>query len=99
MVNPFDLEQTSLVHSASDLIATDAVKHELVGAKSLVEYRFMSFVKENLLSDYLDLFATIKKAKLKTFSSDLKPGTMFTSKGKETYVLTCCSLSIAGTLI
>ena len=62
MANPFDVKLTSLVHLASGSIATDVVQHELLGAKSLGEDRFMSFVKENLLVNLPDLFATIKKA-------------------------------------
>lgn len=43
----------------------------------------MKFVKQNLLCDTPDLFDTIKKTKLQTFSSALKPTKTTTSKGKE----------------
>ena len=83
MVNPFDLEQTSLVHLASGVVATDAVKQDLLGAKSIGQERFLTFVKDNIVSESPDVFATIKKAKLKTFSSDMKRLSVPTSKGKE----------------
>jgi hypothetical protein len=83
MANPFDVEQTSLIHLASGSIASDAVQQDLLGARSFGEDCFTSFVNKNILSDSPDLFATIKKAKLKTFSSDLKPVKTSTSKGKE----------------
>lgn len=83
MVNPFDKEQTNLIHLASGVIAPCAVQHDLLCAKSLGEKRFMQFVGENLLSDTPDLFDTIKKTKLQTFSSSQKPTKTATSKGKE----------------
>ena len=83
MVNPFDKEQTNLIHLASGIIAPCAVQHDLLCAKSLGEKRFMQFVGENLLSDTPDLFDTIKKTKLQTFSSSQKPTKTATSKGKE----------------
>ncbi len=84
MVNPSDTEQTNLIHLASGVIAPDGVQHDLLCAKSLLgEKRFMQFVRENLLSDTPDIFDTIKKTKLQTFTSALKPTKVATLKGKE----------------
>ena len=82
MVNPFDTTQPNLVHLASGVIAPAAIRHDLLSAKSLGEERFRVFVQENL-SDKPDVFDTIQKTKLQTFSSALKPTKITTSKGKE----------------
>ena len=82
MVNHFEVVQDNLIQLSSGSIASDSVQHELLNAKSFGEGCFLSFVKENLLSDSPDLFAPII-AKLKTFSSDLKPVMTTSSKGKE----------------
>lgn len=83
MVNPFDTTQPNLVRLASDIIAPAAVQHDLQSAKSLGEERFRVFVQENLLSDKPDVFNTMQKTKLRTFSSALKPTKTTTLKGKE----------------
>ena len=83
MVNPFDTEQSNLVHLASGVIASPTAQHDLLCAKSIGEERFLTYVRENLLSDTPDLFDSIKKNKLQTFSSALKPTKTVTSKGKE----------------
>ena len=83
MVNPFDTTQPNLVHLASGVIAPAAIQNDLLSAKSLGEERFRVFVQENLLSDKPDVFDTIQKTKLQTFSSALKPAKTTTSKGKE----------------
>ena len=83
MVNPFDTTQPNLVHLASGVIAPAAIQHDLLSAKSLGEERFRVFVQENLLSDKPDVFDTIQKTKLQTFSTALKPTKTTTSKGKE----------------
>ena len=83
MVNPFDTTQPNLVHLASGVIAPAAIQHDLLSAKSLGEERFRVFVQENLLSDKPDVFDTIQKTKLQTFSLTLKPTKTTTSKGKE----------------
>ena len=83
MVKPFDTTQPNLVHLASGIIARAAVQHDLLSAKSLGEERFRVFVQENLLGDKPDVFDTIQKTKLRTFSSAVKPTKTTTLKGKE----------------
>ena len=61
MVNPFDTEQSDLIHLASGVIAPPTVQRDLLCAKSIGEERFVKYVQENLLSDSPNLFENIKK--------------------------------------
>ena len=71
MVNPFqaDDEITDLIHLSSGLVATPDVTADLLGTKQRGEECVTGFLKDRLLVSEPDIFSTIPRLKLKTFSS------------------------------
>ena len=82
MINPFEADQEELVSLASGAVLEDDVADNLLRAEGIGEEQFNAFVKENLLSEEPDIFTTLKRNKLQTFSS-AKKSTVKDSKGKE----------------
>ena len=72
MVNPFEPGRTELVHLTSGLVATENVRTDLLKANHIGEERLESFITDRLFVPEPDIFATIRKVKLKTFSSMTK---------------------------
>lgn len=72
MVNPFEPGRTELVHLTSGVVATDDVRTDLLKANCIGEERLQTFLTDKLLVSEPDIFATIPKVKLKTFSSMAK---------------------------
>lgn len=69
MVNPFEYEEDELINIASGAVATKEVETDLENAKSRGESEFTTFCHKRLQKGDMDFFATLKKMKLKTFSS------------------------------
>ena len=82
-INPFELDQSEMVHITSGIIANDKVKNDLQNVKAIGEERLSVFVQTKLLSKEPDIFAAIQKTKLHTFSSLTKPVSTTKAKGKE----------------
>ena len=82
MINPFEADQEELVSLPSGAVLEDNVADNLLRAEEIGEEQFNAFVKENLLSEEPDIFTTLKRNKLQTFSS-AKKSTAKDSKGKE----------------
>ena len=85
MLNPFKWCEKSLVNICSGKVASDEVEFDLINAEAIGEERLNLFVKENILTSDADLFTTMKRNNLKTFSSkakklNKKDGTLKTSK-------------------
>ena len=74
MVNPFetDTEITDMIHLSSGLVATPDVKADLLRTKRRGEECVIAFLKDRLLVSEPDIFSTIPKLKMKTFSSMAK---------------------------
>ncbi|CAB4023481.1 Hypothetical predicted protein [Paramuricea clavata] len=74
MVNPFetDTEITDMIHLSSGLVATPDVKADLLRTQQRGEECVTAFLKDRLLVSEPDIFSTIPKLKLKTFSSMAK---------------------------
>jgi L-lactate utilization protein LutC len=85
MVNPFetDTEITEMIHLSSGLTATPDVKEDLLRTKQRGEECVIAFLKERLLVPEPDIFSTIPKLKLKTFSSMAKKVKVSSTKGTE----------------
>ena len=86
MVNPFCTDQKQLLSLASGVLVDAEVADSLLGAEELGEKQFLEFKSNNLMSDKPDLFQTIKRNKLQTFSSS-KSSRVMSSKGKESGVV------------
>ena len=82
MINPFEADQEELVSLATGAVLENDVADSLLRAEEIGEEQFQTFVKKNLLSEEPDIFTTLKKNKLPTFSS-AKNATVKDSKGKE----------------
>ena len=82
MINPFEADQEELVSLATGALLENDVADSLLRAEEIGEEQFQTFVKKNLLSEEPDIFTTLKKNKLPTFSS-AKNATVKDSKGKE----------------
>jgi hypothetical protein len=78
-INPFELDQSEMVHITSGIIANDKVKNDLQNVKSIGDL-LSAFVQTKLLSKEPDIFAAIQKTKLHTISSLTKP--VSTTKAK-----------------
>lgn len=70
MRNPFIGEQIGLVNISSGVEVDASTAEGSLNAEELGEQQFIEFCKENLFTDDPDIFNTIKKNKLKTFSSN-----------------------------
>ena len=69
MANPFDIEQDELINLASGEVLETVAANRLLIAEELGEKQFLKFMEENLFSKEPNLFATLEKNKLQTFSS------------------------------
>lgn len=80
MINPFSSDHDGLVNITSGVeLQKDAAKN-LLDANSLGENQFTAFCEDNLLGDNRDIYAKIKRNKLRTFSCKSKKVT--DSKGQ-----------------
>ena len=85
MVNPFeaDDEITDLIHLSSGLVATPDVTADLLETKERGEECVTAFLKDRLLVSEPDIFSTIPRLKLKTFSSMARKVKVTSAKGVE----------------
>ncbi|CAB4001807.1 Hypothetical predicted protein [Paramuricea clavata] len=70
MTNPFIGEQIGLVNISNGMEVDAFTADGILNAEELGEYQFSEFCQKNLFTDDPDIFNSIKKNKLKTFSSD-----------------------------
>ena len=70
MTNPFIGEQTGLVNISNGVEVDASTADGILNAEELGEYQFSEFCQKNIFTDDPDIFNSIKKNKLKTFSSD-----------------------------
>ena len=70
MTNPFIGEQTGLVNISNGVEVDASTADGILNAEELGEYQFSELCQKNLFTDDPDIFNSIKKNKLKTFSSD-----------------------------
>ena len=86
-----------MVHLTSGVVANEKVKNDLLNVKKIGEERLCAFVETNLLSEEPDIFATIQKTKLQTFSSLTKP--VSTTKAKDKEISLKSSRNLMGKLL
>ena len=60
VVNPFEIDQSELLHLTSGLVATKDVRSELLTAKQLGEEHLKAFIKDKLDVSNPDIFSTTK---------------------------------------
>ncbi|XP_028391978.1 uncharacterized protein LOC114516648 isoform X2 [Dendronephthya gigantea] len=85
MINPFETDNdiTEMIHLSSCLVATQEVKNDLLTTKQRGEECVTAFLRDRLLVQEPDIFSTIPKLKLKTFSSMTKKVKVSSAKGVE----------------
>ena len=81
MLNPFERDKEELVHLASGAVANSTIATDMKTMLEKGQFAEENFVKENLLGSEPNIYATIKKTKLETFSSLGKTVTNKTKKG------------------
>ena len=69
MINPFEYEEEELLHITSGAVATEEVEKDLQSAYDRGEAAFIALCKECLQTQKVDLLTSMKKLKLKTFTS------------------------------
>eukprot|EP00794_Sanderia_malayensis_P013136 gene13136-14488_t len=84
MTNPFGIQEESMLNIASGVVAAPAICKDMLSAKEIGETKCKAFINDQLLTESPDLFAPIKAAKLKTFSTINTVSKVLTSKGQET---------------
>lgn len=69
MINPFEYEEEELLHIISGTVATEEVEKDLQSAYDRGETAFIALCNERLQTRKVDLLTSMKKLKLKTFTS------------------------------
>ncbi|CAB4008051.1 Hypothetical predicted protein [Paramuricea clavata] len=69
MINPFEYEEEELLHITSGTVATEEVEKDLQSAYDRGEAALIAICKERLQTREVDLLTSMKKLKLKTFTS------------------------------
>lgn len=69
MINPFDNDYQGLVHLASGAVATSTVTDDMKTMLIRGESAAVDFMKTNIVGEESNIYMTIKKTGLKTFSS------------------------------
>ena len=82
MVNPFDNEHEDVVHLASGTVASLAVSDDMKTMLEKGENAAINFMKTNIVGEAPNIYSTIKKTNLKTFSSLGKKVTSRSTKGQ-----------------
>ncbi|XP_071822275.1 uncharacterized protein [Apostichopus japonicus] len=82
MINPFEPDQHQLVNISSGVVATDDVCEDLLSAQEVGETAVQAYCKERLQQGDKDVFATLRKCNLKSFTSMVKK-VKSNQKGKE----------------
>ena len=93
MVNPFQIDQETLVNLASGVVIEDQVADDPLNAEKLGEEQFSTFIKTKVMGDKPDIFSKISQNKIKTFSSTTKNTRVKNSKGEEVSLKSVCSLT------
>ncbi|XP_028417357.1 uncharacterized protein LOC114541751 [Dendronephthya gigantea] len=82
MVNPFDNDHESLVHIASGVVASSDIEDDMKHMVDKGKTAFTSFFENNIIGEKPNIYSTIKKTNLKTFSCLGKKVTSKNSKGQ-----------------
>ena len=82
MVNPFENEHADLVHLASGTVASPAVADDMKTMLEKGKSASINFMKTNIIGEDPNIYSTIKKTNLKTFSYLGKKVTSKSTKGK-----------------
>ena len=82
MVNPFENEHADLVHLASRTVASPAVADDMKTMLEKGKSASINFMKTNIIGEDPNIYSTIKKTNLKTFSYLGKKVTSKSTKGK-----------------
>lgn len=82
MTNPFESDKDELVHLASGAVATPAVVEDMKMMLEKGRMKADEFMKTKIVGDEPNIYATIKKTKLETFSSLGKKVTNKNTKGE-----------------
>ena len=81
MRNSFEVEE-NMVNIANGKVATANISKDMTCAQEIGEQKCMTFIKECILDEELDLFAKLETTKLKTFSTVDKKARVTTGKGQ-----------------
>ncbi len=82
MTNPFDDDLEDLVNISSGEIATPGVCNDLLKCLEIGEQKFNEFVTQKVTSEQPDIFTTIQKTNLNTFSKKRANTRVITKQGK-----------------
>lgn len=83
MINPFDNDYQGLVHLASGAVATSTVTDDMKTMLIRDESTAVDFMKMNIVGEEYNIYMTIKKTGLKTFSSIGKKGQIVALKNSK----------------
>lgn len=82
MVNPFENEHADLVHLASGTVASPAIADDTKTMLEKGKNASINFMKTNIIGEDPNIYSTIKKTNLKTFSHLGKKVTSKSANGK-----------------
>ena len=81
-INPFENDHEGLVHLASGTVATSAVAKDMKTMEQRGEAAAVEFIKTRIAGKEMNLYSTLKKTKLQTFSIVGKKVTSKSRKGE-----------------
>ena len=82
MINPFDNDYQGLVHLSSGAVATSTVTDDMKTMLERGESAAVEFMQSNIIGEEPNIYTTIKKTRLQTFSSIGKKVTSKSKKGQ-----------------
>ena len=82
MINPFDNDYQGLVHLSSGAVATSTVTDDMTTMLERGESAAVEFMQSNIIGEEPNIYTTIKKTRLQTFSSIGKKVTSKSKKGQ-----------------
>ena len=82
MTNPFDPDLKDLINIASGEVAKPFVMTNMLAAKEIGEKKFKEFVEEKVKAEKPDIFSTIPKTNLQTFTKRSVKSQVKTKKGE-----------------
>ena len=89
MTNPFDPDLKDLVNIASGEVAQPCVIKDRLAAKEIGEQKFNEFVDQKVKADVPDVFSTIPRVNLKTFTKKKVRSEVSTKNGKVVELRNC----------
>ena len=82
MINPFENDQEELVHLASGTVAPSTVAQDMKSMLQKGETAAVEFMEKNIVGTEPNIYSTLKKTKLQTFSSVGKKVTCKSKSGE-----------------